>query len=111
MFFGVLKEYQDARLQSMTLFTKISGTPKWHKSGAGVQESLKFLSSALFMCLASLYANNSHGGRVYVKKIASQIFITYIVVALPATRCASGAHRKGLRMGLCHTVQSGQGAI
>ena len=52
-------------------------------------------------------ANNPHGRRVYVKKIGSTIFITYIFVALPALRCASGAHRKWSRLCLCCTLQSG----
>ena len=46
-------------------------------------------------------ANNSHGRRVYVKKIA-------LTIALPAPRYASGAHRKWSRVRLCHTpLQSG----
>ena len=52
-------------------------------------------------------ANNSHGHHVYVKQIASNIVITYSVVAIPAPRCASGAHRKLSWVRLCHTLQSG----
>ena len=51
--------------------------------------------------------NNSHGRRVYVKKIASKICITYIFVALSVPRCASGTHGKWSRVRLCHTLQSG----
>ena len=53
----------------------------------------KFLLSAqisivyqVFIFLLQTTAINSHGRHVYVKKIASTIFITYIVVALPAPR-------------------------
>ena len=102
----------------MALFTEILGAPKWHKSGAGVQKSLNFsqvqLLSAqisffyqVFIFLLQTTANNSRGGRVYVKKIASKIVIIYIAVALPAPRCTSGAHRKWSWVHLCHTLQSG----
>ena len=93
------------RLKSIALFNEISGAPKGHKSDVGTQTSLNFsqvhLSNTqisfvyqVFMFLLQTTANSSHGRCVYVMEITSTILITYIVAALPAPRCASGAHRK-----------------
>ena len=51
-------------------------------------------------------ANNSYGRRVYVEKIASTIFIAYIVDTLSVPRYTSGAHPKWSWVSLCHSQQS-----
>ena len=108
--------YLRARQESMALFPEISGVPpNGHTSGSGAENFSKVRLSItqisfvyqVFIFLLQTTANNSHGCRVYVKKIASTISSTYIVVALPAPRCGSGTHRKWSRLRLCHTLQSG----
>ena len=86
----------------MALFTEISGAPKGHKSGA--QESLNFsqvhLSRAqisVFISFCIFIASNDKQLSWWPclrKENSINIFITYIVVALPAPKCTSGAHRK-----------------